>query len=113
MDINQLRLVVNSISPEHLQEFSSEASFRFGVNKLLGKPVQKHLLAAAQRLVDDRMILLGIRPIARKQPRPETVIHDIDRRQKPSGHNGRTKVTKVSPEEMEKLWKKIRVINGS
>lgn len=105
MDINQLRQAVNSMSPDQLQNFASEAQLRYGVAWLLDRPVRKHLLSATLQLVDDRLIELGLKPRVAKLPKPRSTIHDIDRRRRPSGHNSMVRVVKVSAEEMEKLWK--------
>lgn len=105
MDINQLRLAVNSLTPDQLQDFANEAQVRQGVSALLGKTFQKHLLVAAMQLIHNRLVSLGIKPRFKEPQRPASSIHDIDRRFSSRGRNSRVKVTKVSPEKMEELWK--------
>lgn len=94
MDINQLRQSINSMSPEQLQTFASEAEVRFGINQLLGLPVRRHLLAAAEQLIAERMALLGIKPRAKRLSKPESIVHTIDRRLKPSGRHGRVVIVR-------------------
>jgi len=57
------------------------------------------------QLVKERMMALGLRPIPKKQDKPEAIVHTIDRRFRPAEHNSRVKVTIVGREEIEKLWK--------
>jgi len=94
MDINQLRQSINSMSPEQLQTFASEAELRCAVNRLLGLPVREHLLAAAEQLITERMVLLGIKPRTKRITKPQSIAHIIDRRQKPSGRHGRVRMIK-------------------
>lgn len=108
MDINELRLAVNSLSPDELQNFANEAQVRTGVAVLLGSPVRGHLLAATMQLVHERLVSLGIKPRFKEPRRPAASVHDIDRRLPSRGRNGKVKVTKVSHKEMEKLWKTLQ-----
>lgn len=105
MDINQLRLSVNSLTPDQLQDFATDAQVRQGVAILLCKPIQKHLLAATMQLVHDRLLSLGIKPRFKEPRKPRVVYPIISRKLRPVGHDGIVTVTKVSPERMEALWK--------
>lgn len=94
MDINQLRQAVNSLTPDELRDFSAEASFRFGVNKLISKPTREHLLAAAKQLVSERMMLLGIKPRPKREEKREAVVHTINRRERERGRNGPVRIVR-------------------
>jgi len=108
MDINQLRLAVNSLTPDQLQDFTDEAHVRMGVAILLGKPLQEHLLVAAMQLIHDRLLSLGIKPRFKEPKKPRVVYPIIARERMQAGRHGKVTVTKVSPEEMEKLWNKCK-----
>jgi len=104
MDINELRQVVDRMTPNQLQNFAADAEERFGVNQLLGKTTAEHLLAAALQLIKERLAAEGLKPQSPER-KHSTLPNVISHKQKPGGVNGEVTVVKVSPEEMEKLWK--------
>ena len=105
MDINELRQVVDRMTPNQLRNFVIDAEERHGVNQLLGKSTQEHLLVAALQLVREHMTAKGLKPLLRER-RPSTSPHIITHKQNPGGVNGEVKAVKVSPEEMERMWNK-------
>ena len=105
MDINQIRAAVNSLAPSQLQNFADDAQVRQGVAFLLGKPIREHLLAATMQLIHERLVSLGIKPRFKEPRKPRIVSPIISKAIASRGRNSRVKVTEVSPERMEELWK--------
>ena len=105
-NIEDLRRLVNLMPPDQLKDFAVESRRQVKVNKLIGKSTRVHLLAASLSLINEQAKSLGIvLPQETKEHKVPNTIHMIDKMcQRPGGRNGRVKVTKVSPEEMEKLW---------
>jgi hypothetical protein len=92
-DLQSIKRIISGLSEEQRKDIQEAITIRRGVCLLLGKPFRERLIGLVMALLDGKDI-----------SNPQ-----VFRNRRYPVRNGKVKVTKVSPEKMEELW---RALNG-